>query len=68
MVFLNNTDLIGNDIPPNSVLNYTACCTLCLTTSGCVALTWSTINNMCYPKFSAGSGGTSSVGFYSARY
>ena len=67
---MNNTDLPGNDMTsaPFPVINYTACCVLCIATSGCVAFTWGVVTNNCYRKNSIGSGGSAAVNLVSAKY
>lgn len=65
---MNSTDLPGNDITPYPALNYTACCTYCIATSGCVAFTWGVVTNLCYRKTSIGSGGVAAVNLVSAKY
>ncbi len=65
---MHNTDLPGNDILPYTPMSFNACCTQCLTTSGCVALTWALTNNYCYRKTSTGSGGVLNINLLSAHF
>ncbi|CAF1446304.1 unnamed protein product [Rotaria sordida] len=51
-------DFYGNDIPPypQNAPDYASCCSICRTTTGCNAFTYSKSRQACYPKTRIGNG------------
>jgi hypothetical protein len=45
MTALFNSDMPGNDIANNAPINFTACCTWCVSMPACVGFVWGWPNN-----------------------